>query len=681
MLDFTSLLKTNFGDSTTPLTSLLEPRLKASQNAATASFPVNFDTPVGKRRIPRDKDLKRPSYEMIKDARKGILTGFLRTGKIFRASDFVGIVNPKTAIVTLNDVYDFETRCLISIAEQPTTRPSMSSIIPFKKPADKVADDEKTLRNLFYISLNQDELPSFHFWTKPDELDPVTAAEPFDWGKHFDQNPPSPGTTAEIAKLKNERTGGVQHGVDEQQATQNKLPSSFPNPRSDIGMSGSERGPTQEQPASHNDPVPQISASATLKQSPSEARVLLQFNRGGMYLREFTHKALYAMASWLVKNEEEDEEEQEEEQDGMDESQTRTKTSDMFLDVLEREGKLREEKIVSVSRASNRHFQEKIKPFLGKPDNKFRVRSTRYQSSWNLESGFDSGGVGDLKCDLKLVRPNVGYCYCSANWHIKKELRSNSKRFEKAIEFLFDGEFSAHPNSNKLSLDIPGHGAFDLDRVSYVLLDTNIQDIFAQLLKSPATPDSRPLEIFIRDIVEDDPEWSDIPTNSSSRHENAKYERSRDVPGVHQEPSGKITRGNREFLLDSDIPTPSQTQSDLIDNLISGQYNSQTSTKGIEIGGGPDVPSIFSRLLTVSETNRLQERLRIAEASVEESEDLQERLRIAEEKLSEMSGLEERLKSSEDRGRLKSSCPFCLQDWVGATKQVSLHYKLLVSYR
>ena len=667
-MGFTDLLKNTFGDSSTPMTSPLKPRLKAGKNATDAPFPVNFDTPVGKRRIPRDKDPKKPNYEMIKDARKGVLSGFFRLGKIFRASDFVGIVNPKTAIITLSDVYDFETRCLISIAEQPSTPPPTSSIVPFKRTADKVADDEKSLRNLFYISLNQDELPSFHFWTKPDEIDPVTAAEPFDWGKHFEQNPPSPTTTARIAILENERTGKVQHGVDGQQAPQTK--SSLLSRKNDTGVSGSDRGPTQQQSASHNDPIPQISASATLKQSALEAEILLQFNRGGMYLREFTHKALYAMASWLVENEEEDEEVREEEQDDTDNGQTRTRTKDMFLDVLEPGENLREERIVSVSRASNRNFQENIKPLFGKPDTKFRVRSTRYQSSWNFESGFDSGGVGDLKYDLKLVRPNVGYCYCSANWHIKEEMRSNSKRFEKALEFLFDWTSSVHPNSEKLGLDIPGHGSFELDRVSYVLVDANIQDIFAKLLENPAKPDSRPMEIFVRDLFEDDTDLSELPSNNPPGHGNARYESSKDIPSAHQAPSGKVMHGDLKSIFNLDDPMPSQKQSGPVGNLITDQYNRKGSTKGAEIRGGPDVPMSFPRVLTVSEIDKLQERLRIAEASLEESEGLQERLRIAEEKLSEMSGLKERLRSSEDRAKLKSSCPYCSQDWAGVTKQV-----------
>lgn len=606
---FSNLLKSNFGDSATPLTSPLEPRLKPGKDAATGPPPREFfNTPMGERRQPRNKDPRKPSYEMIKDARKGILSGFLRPGKILRATDFVGIVNPKTAIITLHDIYNFETRFLAAIESQPISRPPLSSIVPFKKVADRGPDDEKTLRNLFFITLAHDELPSFHFWTKPGDLDPVTAGELVDWGKIFDENPPSPATAANIAMLENGRKEKVQRGAEEQRNTQDEQPLGFLDGYNEISSPGLGKEPTHGQPAGSVDSIPQISVAPGLAQSPLEAEALLQFNRGGMYLREFTHKALYAMACWLIENEEEDEEEEA----NMNPAEIR----DTFLDILEPGKGLREEKVVSVSRASNRYFQDNIKPTFGRPDNKFRIRSTRYSSSWS----FDTGGMGDLKYDLKLVRPNVGYCYCSANWHITGELHSNSLHFGKALKFLFDWEGSAYPKSVHLSLDIPGHGSFDLDRDSGVVVDANIQKIFAELSGTPVKPDSRPVEIFVRDVVEDETDGSDLIGASPPKH------------GILRHSSMEAT----------------------------------------EIGGGLDLPSIRPRFLPHVELNKLQERLNIAEASLIETDDLQERLKIAEDRLSGMDGLKRRLEISEDRARLKSSCPFCPQDWAGVTKQVKM---------
>lgn len=535
MQGFSKLLS-KFGDSATPLISPLEPRLKVGQDPATApSPPESFNTLVGERRVPREKDPKKPSYEMIQEARQGKLLGWLRSGIIFRASDFVGMVNPKTAVITLNDIYDFETRYLTTISNEPIASPPMSSMISFKKTADKGADDEKTLRNLYFISLNRDELPSFHFWTKPGETDPVEAGQLFDWGKYFEPNPPSPATIAKIAVLENERTEKVRHGAEEQHNIRGKQPPGFQN-RSNLPPVNKE--PTEGRSGSHTDGIPETIASPVSAQAPLEAEVLLHFNRGGMYLREFTHRALYAMACWLVKNEEEEEDEVEEEEDG--EEKGPVEPRDIFLDILEQGKDLREEKIVSVSPASSRNFQEKIKPFMGQPDTKFRVRSTRYQSSWNLNSGFDSGGVGELKYDLKLVRPNVGFCYCSAPWQNTANFDLNSVSFEKAITFLFDWELSAHPKSNRLSLDIPEHGSFDLDRTSHPIIGATVQKVFAKLSETPAKPDSHPVEVFIRDVVEDDTDGSDF-LGTSQYNERSSLE-ARETRGLSTPETTKLQK-------------------------------------------------------------------------------------------------------------------------------------------
>lgn len=649
MLNFSNLLKSNFGDSVTPSTSPLEPRLKSGQDAATAlPAPQTFKTPVGWQRVPREKDPRKPNYEMIKDARKGILSGFLRSGKILRASDFVGLANPKTAIITLDKIYEFETRYLAAIDDQPISRPPLSSMVPFKKVAEDGADDGKTLRSLFFISLAHDELPSFHFWTKQGDLDPVTAGKPIDWGEHFDKNPPSPTTTAKITMLENERKEKAQRGAEEQQNTQNGQPLGFLDRYNDINLPGLGIEPSQGRPTDNNiDSILQTTAAPVIAQAPFEAEVLLQFNRGGMYLREFTHKALYAMACWLIENEEEDED------DEADKGPAEHR--DMFLDILEPGKELREEKIASVSRVSNRNFQDNIKPNFGRPESKFRVRSTRYQSWWNQSSDFDSGGVGDLKYDLKLVRPNVGYCYCSANWHITGYLELNSLRFEKALEFLFDWESSAYPKSNHVSLDIPEHGSFDLDRNSDVVVDALIQKIFADLSATPVEKDSRPVEIFVRDIVEDVTDGSDFLGTSSPRHGNFNYQKGTEVADVLQTQSGAGLHTDQGSMIASDIHD--QPPSDILGSSNAGQFRP---------------PSIFPPLPTNSEINKLQEQLEFAEASLVETDDLLERLRIAEERLSEMSGLQERLQASEARAKLRCTCPFCAQDWAGATKEVRL---------
>lgn len=607
MKGFTDLLKSNFGDSATPLTPPLEPRLKPGQaDAAAPPLPESFTTPVGERRVPRQKDPKKPNYDMIKDARKGVLSGFLRSGKIFRASDFMGIVNPKTANITLDNIYDFQTRYLNTIDDQPIPQLPLSSIVSFKKVADEEVDDKRSLRNLFYVALAHDELPSFHFWTKAGDLDPVTIGKPMDWGKHFSKNPPSPTTAAKISMLENKRKESVQHEAEEQQSTRNEQPLGFLDHYNDNTLPDSRRESTQQQPADDQDLIPQIIVAPDLAQSPQESEVLLHSSKGGMYLREFTLKALYDMACWLVANEEDE---------GGDEDEARedqVEDREMILDILGPAKKLCEEKVASVSRATNRAFLARIKPYLGLPGYHFRIRSTRFESSWNLNCDFDAGGVGYQKCDLKLVRPNVGHCYCSAMWHITEKKHLNSLEFEKALRFLFDWELSAYPNSAHLILDVPGHGTFDLDRDSVLKVDTAVQKVFAEISSTPVRPDSRPIEVFIHDVVED-------------------------VTDLSDHPGGEVP----DKLKDTETPQPP--------------------------------------LLSNSAITKLQERLKIAEASNIETDDLQERLKIAEDKLSEMDILQQRLRNSEDRAKLKSSCPFCTQDWAGATRLVSLRQILQLS--
>ena len=639
MFSFSDFMKSEFGDSPAPSTSPLEPRLKIGQETAVAP-PVCFATPVGERRVPREKDPKKPNYETIKNARQGILSGFLPSGIIFRASDFVGIVNPKTAIITLNDIYDFESRFLTPTEDQTPSSPLLSSRVSFKKTADKEPDDEKTLRNLFYISSAKDELPSFHFWTKPGDVDPVTVGEPIEWGKALQNTLASSPAIAKLVMPDKKGKEKGQYAVEGQQNTQKKHSLGFLDRDNDTDLPDSERKPIQKHFASEINP---ISEPPTLMRPPVEAKVLLQFNRGGMYLREFTHKALYAMACWLIKNEEEDEDDEDE-------------VKDMFLSILEPGTQLREEKIASVSRASNRNFEENIKPIFGRPDHKYWVRSPKHQPLWDIDSGLNSGGAGQSKHNLKLVRPNVGYCYCSANWHHAGSLGLNSWRFEKALEFLFDWELSAYPKSNRLSLDIPGHGSFDLDRKASLVVDANIQKILAELSKIPSDSDSRTAEVFIRDLFEDDTDGSDSLGTSSSKNNNSKNEEDpRDVPYKHQ----------TTFEVDQPIEKDLEKVSS-----IPYQPPSAIFGKATGIGGASDVPSIHPRAFSVTDIDKLQERLRIAEASATETDNLQERLSVAEKKLSEMNDLKERLKTLENRAKLQSSCPFCSKDWAGSTTQV-----------
>ena len=91
---------------------------------------------------------------------------------------------PSTAVLTLSHIYDYQTRPLFV--------------------HDKVKPEQKTIRNLFYISLHEDELPTYHFWTSPEDPDPVER-QGVDWSIEFGENPASPRTAARIAELERDR--------------------------------------------------------------------------------------------------------------------------------------------------------------------------------------------------------------------------------------------------------------------------------------------------------------------------------------------------------------------------------------------------------------------------------------------------------------------------------------------
>ena len=126
---------------------------------------------------------------MITDARNGRLDRQFRLGKLIRASDFVSDVIPTRAVLTLSNIYNYQTRPL--------------------SVHDRVTEEQKTIRTLYYIALQEDELPTYHFWISPDDPDPVES-QGVDWSKEFEKSPPSSRTAARIAELENDRRARAQ---------------------------------------------------------------------------------------------------------------------------------------------------------------------------------------------------------------------------------------------------------------------------------------------------------------------------------------------------------------------------------------------------------------------------------------------------------------------------------------
>ncbi len=130
----------------------------------------SYDTYRGRLRVPSGIYARRPTPEIIKGARYGELKGFLGNGEIIPAAEFEETVNPVTAEIFLDQDVLFETDHLSDEEES-------------------MDEDLRESSNLYYIAVNPDELPTYHFWRKRGEVDPMEHSKPSGLGrKEFTEN-------------------------------------------------------------------------------------------------------------------------------------------------------------------------------------------------------------------------------------------------------------------------------------------------------------------------------------------------------------------------------------------------------------------------------------------------------------------------------------------------------------
>lgn len=148
----------------------LKPRVKVSHDGVTTEHPMYFPTRNGVRRIPRRGYPLRPSPDMIRNARRGTLSKFFRSGKIIPASDFEPMVVLQTAKLNLTDDIELETDHLSEEDEQ-------------------MPEIQRTKEKLFYICVKDDELPSYHFWKAEIDPDPIDACRGIEWNQILLKSP------------------------------------------------------------------------------------------------------------------------------------------------------------------------------------------------------------------------------------------------------------------------------------------------------------------------------------------------------------------------------------------------------------------------------------------------------------------------------------------------------------
>ncbi|MCJ1467978.1 hypothetical protein MMC07_006604 [Pseudocyphellaria aurata] len=105
---------------------------------------------------------------MILNARRRIIPDFLEPGMIIRASDIEPMVDLETAKLNLTDGIVLETVHLGNENEQ-------------------MPQSQRKPDNLFFISMQDDELPSYHFWKAETDPDPIETNSGIDWSRTSDK--------------------------------------------------------------------------------------------------------------------------------------------------------------------------------------------------------------------------------------------------------------------------------------------------------------------------------------------------------------------------------------------------------------------------------------------------------------------------------------------------------------
>ena len=214
------------------------------------------------------------------------------------------------------------------------------------------------------------------------------------------------------------------------------------------------------------------------KIAPVDAYALLQFRKGGMYLTDFTNRAFVETAKILFDNEEK--------------YPPKDKDEKLFVDIRPPNVLDTTEHQVSSSRSMIANFNQNVKPCLGQPGFDFQIRSL----SMKGQTFFDKN-----KCDptvLKVSRVKYGYFYVVANWDQWNEIdeaMDNDIAFEYALNFFFPHDRASRDTPQPLTLEIPGHGSFDIDRSLEPALNVAVQQILATLMSSQTS--RCPPEVFV----------------------------------------------------------------------------------------------------------------------------------------------------------------------------------------
>ena len=391
-----------------------KPCLKPGKHAPSDTIPDNFETKIGRLRVPRQDNPRKPDHKIIRDIRQGHLANIAKPYHVFPSSRFIGDVSPNTAQITLEGIYDYQ-----------------SEGIGFDL---STMGEEKTLRNLFFISMASDELPSFHMWNlglKDHVDDAQPAAESsrnpvsVDTQTHEDQ------VSAHGPKIVAQTAKGIQkQGASSFQkptTTGNSLSSSVAPGDSKLGGTSNVTKGTSQQPSGwpakiivdaqkDNDSTKPLVSDKGIAQGSGQDAVRLHCQYGAMYLKDHHFNAFVELAVHLIREEDES-----------------SSGINPFVDVRQPATAQIQTYPVKSSRDATKKYYSSVKPYLGNKEYTFRIRSDGLAAN----SPWDSSKPGNLK----VSRVDVGYCYINAaggtHWNDNKERTKNGNLFQTALGFLF----------------------------------------------------------------------------------------------------------------------------------------------------------------------------------------------------------------------------------------------------
>jgi len=649
-----------------PTQSILEPRLKPGQRDVHSYKPGAFNTQKGRLLVPRMKDPPQPTCEMVTMALSGKLSSVLTESCTYRASDLVGQVSAQTAKISLDEMYEYQTRQL--------TYP--------------LAESTKSLRTLFYVSLKSDELPSYHFWTAPDDPDPVAAGKPTDWDAEFKKLKPAEWDSMQQyanedddsqiyddlfnepppqASMKPQESGSAtlrdrfgkprgrkspsppisavdahnKYNASNEKSSTAEKPSSQPGgmeyARSlhilsldkqhllEVANTSPKGSASQKEAKSGNEGIPtstqssgQIGKSnarsssvaepdATSRQGPMLA-VAKELNkeqhRESSILLRFEWGAIYLDEFTHTAFRQLARYMTQYEQ-----SEMNTGFNPLFVDILKPGGTASTEyRVPDSGSKGSRDFAREIKPYLGLPGHHFRIRSNAYTA----RLPFDNSQPGTLK----LTRVGFGYCYVDAvgSWISTNstERMESSANFQSGISFLFGRDKSGAPIPEKeipklLTLEIyPQIGAIDISDwfVSRELGETFHYITSSQLMTSgPLEPVSWKYSAEI--FVHE--------TGDTFIHPDALAAAAQ---GLRDD---EAIEAQEARLLEQQLAQENNVTASTTQQTDGAEWSTTPPRTVLEIEGGPEAPSVRPRVRTQAEIEELERRLEIAEARLSDN--------------------------------------------------------------